>query len=106
VFGPSLDSDSWGTEDPRMQFNKKDGLYYMFYTAYNGSDIFLSLATTKDPTSKDGGWIKRGPVFPKHPNSKSAALIIRDQGPHYLLWGDSVIRIAKSNDLLTWPDEG
>jgi hypothetical protein len=50
----------------------------MFYTAYNGSAPFLNLATAVDPTSKDGGWIKRGPVFPNHPNSKSAALLLRD----------------------------
>ncbi|RYH05989.1 hypothetical protein EON65_43415, partial [archaeon] len=47
-FGPSLDADSWGTEDPRMKFNAQDGQYYMFYTAYNGSSIFLSLATSPD----------------------------------------------------------
>lgn len=36
AFGPSDDSDSWGTEDPRMVYDSKDELYYMFYTAYNG----------------------------------------------------------------------
>ena len=65
VFGPSDSSDSWGTEDPRMAFNPKDNLYYMFYTAYNGSAIFLSLATSANPTDPNG-WTKHGPVFPKH----------------------------------------
>lgn len=106
VFGPSDDTDSWGTEDPRMQYNPKDSTYYMFYTAYNGSAIFLSLATVKDPSSKDGQWVKHGPVFPNHQNSKSAALLLRDDGKNFLLWGDSVIRIANSTDLLSWKDEG
>lgn len=88
-----------------MVFNPKDNLYYMFYTAYNGSAIYLSLATSANPTDPNG-WTKHGPVFPNHQNSKSAALLLREKGPHYLLWGDSDIRIAESNDLLSWPDEG
>lgn len=105
VFGPSLDSDSWGTEDPRMLYNSNDKLYYMFYTAYNGSSILLNLATTPNPTISTG-WTKRGPVFPSVSNSKSAALLLRKSPPHYLLWGDHDIRIAKSDDPLTWPDIG
>ena len=45
VYGPADATDSWGTEDPRMQYNVEDGNYYMFYTAYNGSAIFLNLAS-------------------------------------------------------------
>ena len=56
VFGPSDTSDSWGTEDPRMQYNPVDKQYYMFYTAYNGSAIYLNLATTANPTINTG-WI-------------------------------------------------
>lgn len=32
--------------------------------------------------------------------------MLRDKGPHYLLWGDSDIRIAQSSDPKVWPDEG
>ena len=105
VFGPSDTSDSWGTEDPRMQYNSVDKLYYMFYTAYNGSAIFLNLATTENPTIATG-WKKRGAVFPTMENSKSAALLLRKSPPHYLLWGDHDIRIAKSDDPAVWPDIG
>jgi len=65
VFGPSDSYDSWGTEDPRIAFNPVDSLYYMFYTAYNGSSILLSLATTANPTDPNG-WTRHGPVFPNH----------------------------------------
>lgn len=106
VFGPSDSTDSWGTEDPRMKYNPHDGLYYMFYTAYNGSAIFLNLATAVNPTSANGGWKKLGPVFPSQPGSKSAALLIRDKPPHYLLWGDHDIRITKSDDPSVWADIG
>lgn len=105
VFQPTDDSDSWGTEDPRVQFNPEDKHYYMFYTAYNGSAIFLSLATTEDPTSPSG-WTKLGPVFPSQVTSKSAALLLRKSPPHYLLWGDHDIRIAVSDNPAVWPDIG
>ena len=105
VFGPSDANDSWGTEDPRMKYNPADQQYYMFYTAYNGSAIYLNLATTANPTSPSG-WTKRGAVFPSQPNSKSAALLLRSSGPHYLLWGDHDIRIAKSDDPAVWPEIG
>jgi predicted GH43/DUF377 family glycosyl hydrolase len=105
VYGPGDESDTWGTEDPRMQYNAADGQYYMFYTAYNGSSILLSLATTPDPTSSQK-WTRHGAVFPNNQNSKSGALLLRPSPPHYLLWGDQTIRIAKSDDPTVWPDIG
>jgi predicted GH43/DUF377 family glycosyl hydrolase len=107
VFGPSDSTDSWGTEDPRMKFNHYDNLYYMFYTAYNGSAIYLNLATSTNPTATDT-WKKLGPVFPTMQNSKSAALLLGESanGPHYLLWGDHDIRITKSADPTVWSDIG
>jgi hypothetical protein len=39
-------------------------------------------------------------------DSKSAALLVRDDAPHYLLWGDQQIRIAQSGNLTSWPDQG
>ena len=107
VFGPHDETDSWGTEDPRIKYNRADGLYYMFYTAYNGHDIFLSLATTFDPTVNTN-WTYHGAVFPEIQNSKSGALLIgeKGEGSHHLYWGDSSIKIATSNDLLVWPSDG
>jgi predicted GH43/DUF377 family glycosyl hydrolase len=107
VFGPSDASDAWGTEDPRVAFNAIDSLYYMFYTAYNGVDILLSLATSPNPISPDE-WTRYGAVFPEYQNSKSGALLLRDvdNPPHYLFWGDSTIRVANSTDPLVWPSIG
>jgi hypothetical protein len=65
------------------------------YTAYNGSSILLSLATSPNPFDKDS-WKRLGAVFPNFQNSKSGAILERDQGLHYLYWGDSVIRVATS----------
>jgi len=105
VFGPADNSDAWGTEDPRIVYNPKDQLYYMFYTAYNGTSILLNLATTPDPTSQTQ-WTRRGPVFPNIQGSKSGALLIRDTPPHYLFWGDTTIKVSKSNDLKTFENPG
>ena len=119
----------------------------MFYTAYGDGGggtrtVFLNLATTADATRSDGapqrppcaagvhahvtaeGWRRWGRVFPSQPGSKSAALLLRDPPPHYLLWGSSDIRIAQvregravsvssstllgaqSFDATSWPDIG
>lgn len=97
-FVPSTEGDSWGTEDPRMVYNQANQHYYMMYTAYNGSSILLSLAKTTNPFNKDS-WVKLGPVFPQYQNSKSGAILVRDQPPHYLFWGDSDIRVTTSNNI-------
>lgn len=104
-FTPSSFEDSWGTEDPRMVFNPADQTYYMMYTAYNGSSILLSLATTKNPFDRDS-WTKLGPVFPQYQNSKSGAILIRNHPPHYLFWGDSDIRVATSDNISHWKNIG
>ena len=114
VFGPADATDSWGTEDPRMQYNKEDGMYYMFYTAYNGSAIFLNLASTKNPTDvhTNEAWTRHGPVFPSQANSKSAALLLKSNvdtvplSTNYLFWGDHDIRVTTSDDVTRWDSIG
>ena len=111
VFGPGNGTfDNYGTEDPRLALDPATGTYYMFYTSYgsgNGAfnSVLLSVASTTDPTSATG-WTRHGAVFPEVLGSKSAALLIRQTGPHFLLWGDTVIRITNSTDPAVWPDIG
>eukprot|EP01051_Picozoa_sp_SAG22_P002378 SAG22_NODE_104_length_20159_cov_5.877517_17_plen_230_part_00 len=69
----------------------------------NASDAILCLATSKDPTSA-GAWEHRGRVFDGPGGSKSGALLIRETGPHYLIWGAGTISIAASDDLLNWSE--
>jgi predicted GH43/DUF377 family glycosyl hydrolase len=106
VLAPSDASDAWGTEDPRLHRDPRDGLYYLFYTAYTGASVLLSLATTLDPTDPRA-WRRHGPVFPSLQGSKSAALLLRPPpDPHLLLWGAGVVRAARSRDPAAWPDPG
>jgi beta-1,2-mannosidase len=78
----------------------------MMYTAAEGvalPDVTakLALATTKTPQVKSS-WVRHGFVFPDIKSSKSGALLIRDEegGPHYLIWGDNHLTLARSDDLL------
>ena len=105
VFGPASTFDEYGTEDPRVTYDPATGLYYMFYTSYGPNNVLLSLATSPNPTSANQ-WTRYGAVFPGIEGSKSAALLIRDTPPHYLLWGDTNIQIANSTNLTSWPDAG
>lgn len=75
------------------------------YTAYNGSSILLSLASTTNPFDRNS-WNKLGPVFPQYQNSKSGALLVRKQPPHYLFWGDSDIRVTTSDNITQWKSIG
>ncbi|KAH3731698.1 family 43 glycosylhydrolase [Pelomyxa schiedti] len=107
VFSPEegLSMEKYGTEDPRIAYDKSTGLYYMFYTCYGPTDILLCLATTMDPTSPDG-WTRVGPIFPDQQGSKSGALLIRESGPHYLFWGAGEVRVTTSKDPTVWPSIG
>jgi predicted GH43/DUF377 family glycosyl hydrolase len=104
IFGPHDDSDLRGTEDPRIAYDKKTGIYHMLYTCYGSESVedspTLCHATSANPTQAEG-WTRLGPVgFGQ--NSKSGALLIQDDGNHHLYWGAGYISHTTSNDLSVW----
>jgi len=104
-FGPTGIAEAYGTEDPRVAL-LPNGTYLLFYTQYGkdqkGNDLVnLAMASTEDPTTNEN-WFRFGPLFPDLPHSKSGALLVRDEPPHYLYWGDTSITVATSNDLVNW----
>ena len=107
VMAPHDNTDDRGVQDPRVAFDSRTGVYYMFYTCFNSDHAtsisrgVLCLATSKNPTSPTG-WLKRGVVFPGR--SKSGALLIREAGPHFLYWGAGKIRFTSSNNLTKWTE--
>jgi predicted GH43/DUF377 family glycosyl hydrolase len=111
VMAPRLtpgSMDDRGVQDPRVAFDPKTGLYYMFHTCFNTgnasntkSRFFLCMAVSSDPTSPDK-WSVRKAVFPQLQGSKSAAVLIRETGPHYMYWGAGVIHITSTNNLTDW----
>ncbi len=59
ILFPEHDYEIHGTEDPRVVL--LDGTYYMFYTAYDGSNALVAYATSKDLKI----WEKHGIISPK-----------------------------------------
>eukprot|EP01127_Copromyxa_protea_P003653 TRINITY_DN13453_c0_g1_i1.p1 TRINITY_DN13453_c0_g1~~TRINITY_DN13453_c0_g1_i1.p1 ORF type:complete len:367 (+),score=45.69 TRINITY_DN13453_c0_g1_i1:35-1135(+) len=109
ILQPSSPEDSEGIEDPRLAYDEKTNTYYLMYTAVaknseGGVNAYLSLATCHSDPTRAESWTRRGYLFPDLKWSKSGALLIRDQGPSFLFYGDSSlvpgIQVATTNDLL------
>ena len=103
-----------GCEDPRVVEDEK-GTYYMTYTAYDGKQARLLVATSVDLQH----WTKHGAVFAdayqgkyKDQWSKSGSIVSRYDngrviatrvaGKYWMYWGDQNIWAATSDDLLKW----
>ena len=102
VFGPfdCKDAgkciDSKGTEDPRLTFDKETQRYYLLYNAYGPGGAFLALASTTEPTKRDG-WTRHGKIFGNKTAHKSGSIVLREAGPHYVIWGcDGMLKITPS----------
>ncbi len=119
VFFPDNDAQKkyeWegGCEDPRV-VEDSAGTYYMMYTAYDGDNARLLVASSKDLLH----WTKYGPVFSKayggkylNKWSKSGAVVsvykdgkitaVKINGKYWMYWGDVNIGAATSDDLVNW----
>jgi predicted GH43/DUF377 family glycosyl hydrolase len=100
-----------GVEDPRLVHI--DGTYYLTYTAYNGKDAQLALATSRDLRQWDRKgviipantgrwnvhWTKAGAILPERVAGKYWMFYMADAKGSYDQTG-----IASSNDLLTWDE--
>lgn len=103
-----------GCEDPRV-VQDSSGTYYMTYSAWPGTNSFMSIASSTDLKS----WTKHGPVFRKAANgkylnvwAKSGAILSRlignkmiaqkVNGKYWMYWGDTHIFLATSDDLINW----
>lgn len=59
ILFPEYDYEKKGVEDPRITL--LEGLYYLFYTAYDGKNALIAYATSKDLIH----FVKQGSVSPK-----------------------------------------
>jgi beta-1,2-mannosidase len=109
VLVPEHDYEGAGCEDPRI--TRIDETYYLTYTAYDGKQAQLSLATSSDLHT----WTKHGPLFPDFNTwralpygpetawSKAAVIYPEPIGGRYWMWfGEGTIHAATSTDLLRW----
>lgn len=104
-----------GCEDPRV-VHHPDGGFLMHYTGWNREVARLCVATSPDLRT----WTKHGPVFQDayggrfHDTwSKSGSVVCRVgedgaltaaqiDGKYWMYWGDAVVGLAYSDDLLDW----
>ena len=100
-----------GVEDPRL--TRIDGLWYLTYTAYDGKDAQLALATSPDLRRFDRRgvimpantgrwnvhWTKSGAILPERVNGKYWMYYMADAEGAYDQTG-----VAWSTDRLTWTE--
>lgn len=85
-----------GCEDPRIV--KIENTYYLTYTAYDGENARLALATSKDFNH----WEKKGIIIPWD-WCKAGAILPQKINEQYIMYfGDKNIHIAFSDDLINW----
>ena len=106
-----------GCEDPRVAVTE-DGTYVMLYTSWNRRIPRLSVATSRDLVT----WTKHGPAFAKayggrfrDLKSKSGSIvtkldgdrlvIARVNGKYMMYWGERMVNIATSDNLIDWTPE-
>lgn len=119
VIFPSNDNNKqyeWpgGCEDPRVSVTV-EGIYVIFYTAWNRDKARLCVATSEDLIN----WKKHGPVFAKAYDGRfintwskassilttldNGKLVIKKRdGKYFMYWGEYVIYGAVSDDLIHW----
>ncbi len=103
-----------GVEDPRLVENE-EGIYFMTYTAWDGTTARLAIASSPDLKN----WDKHGLVLDDYKNgryrdlwSKSGAIVSRREGSriiatkingrYWMYWGDTNIYMATSENLIDW----
>ena len=103
-----------GCEDPRI-IQAPDGMYFMYYTGYDGGTARLMVASSPDLVN----WVKHGLTFyiagnGKYRNtwSKSGAVVCdmidgvqiakKINGKYWMYWGESGMYCATSDDLIVW----
>ncbi len=59
ILTPEFDYEKKGVEDPRITY--LDGVYYLFYTVYDGINALISYATSRDLIH----FVKQGLISPK-----------------------------------------
>lgn len=94
VLFPEFDYEVKGVEDPRVTY--LDGIYYLFYTAYDGKDALIAYATSKDLVH----FVKEGVISPRISYDK-AEDIFRETGieKRYTMY-ERVYREKEGEDVL------
>ena len=97
VITPEFDYETpGGCEDPRIvQIGET---YYLTYTAYDGENARLSLATSSDLLN----WEKAGPMISGNWSKAGAILPEKINNRYVMYFGDHHIYVAYSDNLIDW----
>ena len=98
VLFPEYDYEKKGVEDPRIVF--LDGIYYLFYTAYDGKNAIFAYATSTDLVN----FTKHGVISPRITYAEAGRLFgcsktgVREK---YFFF-ESYIKDRQGGDILLW----
>ncbi|MDD5679632.1 MAG: pesticidal protein Cry7Aa [Candidatus Omnitrophica bacterium] len=98
VLFPEYEYEKKGVEDPRIVF--LNGIYYLFYTAYDGKNAVFAYATSTDLIN----FVKHGVISPRITYAEAGKLFGRSNkklGEKYFIF-ESYIRDRQGADILLW----
>ena len=96
IIFPEQNFERGGVEDPRIVY--LEGLYYLFYTAYDGRDATAAYAVSSDLRNFE----KRGPIFPTI-SYKDAGNIFNQAGlPEKYKWHAKHYEEERGPGVLLW----
>ncbi|MCK9614182.1 MAG: pesticidal protein Cry7Aa [Candidatus Omnitrophica bacterium] len=98
VIFPEYDYEEKGVEDPRIVF--LNGIYYLFYTAYDGKNAIFAYATSADLIN----FVKHGVISPRITYAEAGKLFgcsrIRVREKYFFF--ESYIKDRQGADILLW----
>ena len=98
ILFPEYDYEKKGVEDPRIVF--LNGIYYLFYTAYDGKNAIFAYATSTDLIN----FVKHGVISPRITYAEVGKLLgcsrIRVREKYFLF--ESYIKDRQGADILLW----
>lgn len=93
---PEFDYEKHGVEDPRIVLF--EGLYYVFYTAFDGKNALIAYATTPDMVT----FTKHGVISPTISYKEAARIFCRPNVREKYFLFDAYTRDRAGEDILLW----
>ncbi|NQV00900.1 MAG: pesticidal protein Cry7Aa [Parcubacteria group bacterium] len=94
VLFPEYDYEKKGVEDPRITL--LEGIYYLFYTAYDGKNALIAYATSKDLVH----FVKQGFISPKISYDEAEDIFRRSKvGERYTIF-EKLYKEKEGKDIL------
>ena len=96
VLFSESDYEKRGVEDPRIIF--LDGIYYLFYAAFDGKNVMTAYATSKDLKQ----WKKQGTISPNITYDEAENIFRSSQLKERYFFFESYYKDIVAKDVLLW----